>query len=59
MSIEVVKEYDLYDYVGTFYKFSDCAEKFLNSLSDDIDFKRVNEDDGVLSLLILKKKSIR
>lgn len=56
MSIEVVKEYDLYDYVGTFYKFSDCAEKFLNSLSDDIDFKRVNEDDGVIIINTKKEK---
>lgn len=56
MSIEVVKEYDLYDYVGTFYKFSDCAEKFLNSLSEDINFKRVNEDDGVITINTKKEK---
>ena len=56
MGVEVVKEYDLYDYVGTFYKFSDCAEKFLNSLSDDIDFKRVNEDDGVIIINTKKEK---
>lgn len=56
MSIEVVKEYDLYDYVGTFYKFSDCAEKFLDSLSDDIDFKRVNEDDGIITINTKKEK---
>lgn len=56
MSIEVVKEYDLYDYVGTFCKFSDCAEKFLKSLGEDINFKRVNEDDGVITINTKKEK---
>lgn len=59
MSIEVAKEYSIYDYVGTFGKFSKCAEEFLDSLSDDISFKRINGDDGVILLLIRKKISIR
>ena len=56
MGIEVVKEYDLYDYVGTFGKFSDCAEMFIDSLSEDISFKRVNEDDGVITINTKKEK---
>ena len=56
MSIEVAKEYSIYDYVGTFGKFSKYAEEFLNSLSDDISYKRINEDDGVITINTKKDK---
>lgn len=56
MSIEVVKEYSIYDYVGTFGKFSKCAEEFLDSLNEDISFKRINEDDGVIIINTKKDK---
>lgn len=58
MSIEVVKEYSIYDYVGTFGKFSKCAEEFLDSLNEDISLN-ASMKMMELSLLILKKISIK
>lgn len=56
MGIEVSKEYSIYDYVGTFGKFSKCAEEFLDSLSEDISFKRISDVDGVIIIKTKKDK---
>ena len=56
MSIEVAKEYSIYDYVGTFGRFSKCAEEFLDSLSDDISFKRISDVNGVIIIKTKKGK---
>lgn len=56
MSIEVAKEYSIYDYVGTFGRFSKCAEDFLDSLSDDISFKRISDVNGVIIIKTKKDK---
>lgn len=54
--VKLQKDYSIMTYVDTFSTFSIHAEAFLDSLDDDIDYKRVSDLHGMVVIVTNKEK---
>lgn len=54
--VKLQKDYSIMTYVDTFSTFGIHAEAFLDSLDDDIDYKRVSDLHGMVVIVTNKEK---